>query len=144
MEVRLEGVFPSVLLHYHPLVFQYGDEVTQSVVTESDTDRGVCFPQSPFKFLVTVFVFQGECRFQCNAVLLFGDVPIRVELPSVPFCLILVLELVVLQQFGLCLPVDAESKWLEVHCPDMCGFDCAYTGVLLVLFYLQHRFRLVA
>ena len=72
MEIGHEPVLLPVLLHYHPLVFQYGDEVTQSVVTESDTDRGVCFPQSPFKFLVTVFVFQGECRFQCNAVLLFG------------------------------------------------------------------------
>ena len=85
MEVRLEGVFPSVLLHYHPLVFQYGDEVTQSVVTEFDTDRGVCFPQSPFKFLVTVFVFQGECRFQCDAVLLFGDVLYGSNFPLFPF-----------------------------------------------------------
>ena len=97
VEVRLEGVFPAILLHYHTLVFQYGDEVTQSVVAESDTHRGVGFPQSPFEFLVAVFVFQGVRRFQRDAVLPFGDVPIRVELSPVSFFSVFVIELIAVQ-----------------------------------------------
>ena len=97
MEVRLEGVFPAILLHYHTLVSQYGDEVTQSVVAESDTHRGVGFPQSPFEFLVAVFVFQGVRRFQRDAVLPFGDVPIRVELSPVSFFSVFVIELIAVQ-----------------------------------------------
>jgi len=144
VEVGFESVFPAVLLHYHPLAFEHGDEFYHLVVSKRDTDRGVCFLQGFRKFLIAVFVFQGERRFQCNTVLPLGDVLVRVELLPIPFCLILVLELVVFQQFGQCILIDLECEWLEVHRPDVCGFDCTNVGVLAVLLHLQHRFRLVA
>ena len=96
VEVGVESVFPAVLLHYHPLAFEHGDEFYHLVVSKRDTDRGVCFLQGFRKFLIAVFVFQGERRFQCDAVLPLGDVLVRVELLPISFCLILVLELVVL------------------------------------------------
>ena len=144
VEVGVKSVFPAVLLHYHPLAFEYGDEFYHLVAAECDTDRGVCFLQGFRKFLIAVFVFQGERRFQCDAVLPLGDVLVRVELLPVSFCLILVLEQVVFQQLGQCFLIDAECERFEVHRPDMCGFDRTYVGILAVLLHLQHRFRLVA
>ena len=107
MEIGFEGVFPAVLLHDHPFVLQYGNEVCHPVSAKHDTDRGVGFPQYPFEFLVAVFVFQGECRFQCDAVLLLGDILVRVEFPP-PFARLLLLELIAVQQFGQCLLIDTE------------------------------------
>ena len=80
VEVGVEGVFPAVLLHYHPLAFEYGDEFYHLVAAECGTDRGVCFLQGFRKFLIAIFVFQGERRFQCDTVLPLGDVLVRVEL----------------------------------------------------------------
>ena len=75
MKIGFEGVFPAVLLYYHPFVFQYCNEVCQPVFPKHDTDRGIGFPQFFRKLLVAVFIFECECRFQCDAVLLLCDEP---------------------------------------------------------------------
>ena len=73
-----------------------------------------------------------------------GDVLVGVEFFLFSFVLVLLLELVFVQQFGQCLPVDAEGEGFKVYRPDVCSLDRADVGVLFVFLHLQYRFRLVA
>ena len=143
MEIGHEGVFPAVLLHYHPLVAQRDDERYRLVVVQSHADGGIGIYQRVLQFLVAVFAFQCECRLQRDAVLLLRDVPVRVERLLLRSSGFPPLRGIVLHQFGKCPVIDAEGERLEVHRPDVHGRYPTDVGVALVLLHQQHRLGLV-
>jgi len=79
VKIGFEGVFPAVLLYYHPFVFQYCNEVCQPVSPKHDTDRGVGFPQFFRKLLVAVFIFECECRIERLKIVTRGTATSRRE-----------------------------------------------------------------
>ena len=57
---------------------------------------------------IHLFLFQSENSFQCDSVLLFGDMPVRVELFFFGSSRFLGFRLVTFQQFGQGIVIDTE------------------------------------